>query len=114
MTQAVIYDDPKIWLVIALLGVGTFLIRFSFLGLIGNKPLAPWIMRALRYTPVAVIPGLVAPLVLWPGATGGEPDPARLVAAAVTLVVGTLTKNVIYGVLSGAGALYLMLWLLGG
>ena len=105
--------DSAVWLVIVLLGVGTFLIRFSFLGLIGDRDLPPWILRALRYTPVAVLPGPVAPLVLWPAATNGEPDATRLVTAAVTLAVGMITKNLVAGILSGAGAFYLMTWLVG-
>ena len=31
-----------IWTVIALLGLGTLLLRFSFLGLIGQRPLPDW------------------------------------------------------------------------
>ena len=64
-------DKTTIWTVIVLLGIGTFLIRYSFLGLIGKRPMPPWVLRHLRYTAVAVLPGLVAPLVLWPAATGG-------------------------------------------
>ncbi|MFV0246090.1 MAG: AzlD domain-containing protein [Qingshengfaniella sp.] len=100
-----------IWLVITALGIGTFLIRFSFLGLIGNRPLPGWILRWLRYTPVAVMPGLVAPLVLWPAATGGVPDPARLAAATVTLGVGIWTRNVLWAVPAGLVTLYALIWL---
>ena len=107
------FEDTKIWLVIVLLGAGTFLIRFSFLGLIGDRELPGWVLRMLRYTPVAVIPGLVAPLVLWPQATGGNADPSRLTAAGVTLLVGAVTKNVLAAIICGAATLYLMLWLLG-
>lgn len=106
-------SDAQLWLVIVLLGAGTFLIRFSFLGIIGDRPMPRWVLRALRYTPVAVIPGLVAPLVLWPAATDGEPDPARLTAAAVTVAVGAITKNVLAAIIVGAVTLFGMLWLLG-
>ena len=77
------YSNSTIWLIILALGVGTYLIRLSFLGLVGDRKMPDWVMRHLRYTPVAVLPGLVAPLVLWPEATGGEPDPVRLAAATV-------------------------------
>ena len=30
------------WIVILALAVGTFLIRFSFLGIIGSRPLPAW------------------------------------------------------------------------
>ena len=49
-------SDATIWFIIVVLGIGTFLIRFSFLGIVGRRPLPPVILRLLRYTPVAVIP----------------------------------------------------------
>ncbi|SIO46748.1 Branched-chain amino acid transport protein [Rhodovulum sp. ES.010] len=102
-----------IWLVILLLGIGTFLIRFSFIGLIGDRRLPAWLLRHLRYTPVAVLPALVTPLVVWPEATGGEPDPARMLAALATLGVGYATKNVLAAIGAGGVTLYGMLFLLG-
>ena len=103
----------EIWVIIIALGIGTFLIRFSFLGLIGASKLPPWVLRHLRYTPVAVLPGLVAPLILWPEATGGSPDAARLAAAAAALAAGVLTRNVLWAIAAGAAVLYGMLYLVG-
>ena len=105
-------SGAQVWLIILGLAAGTFLIRWSFLGLIGDRQMPEWVLRHLRYTPVAVLPGLVAPLVLWPAATGGAPDAARLAAAAVTLAVGLLSKNVLAAILSGAATLYALLWVL--
>ncbi|MCF2904716.1 AzlD domain-containing protein [Octadecabacter sp. CECT 8868] len=102
-----------IWIIILILGVGTYLIRFSFLGLIGGRDLPEWVLRHLRYTAVAVLPGLVAPLVLWPTATAGEIDPARLSAALVTFGVGLLTRNVIAAILAGGGTLFAMIAITG-
>ncbi|MEM1130530.1 MAG: AzlD domain-containing protein [Pseudomonadota bacterium] len=102
-------STPTIWVIILLLGLGTFLIRFSFLGLIGNRQMPEWALRLLRYVPVAVLPGLVAPLVLWPSATGGDPEPARLTAAAATLLAGLLTRSVLAAIIAGLLTLYAML-----
>lgn len=102
------YSTVQIWAIIIGMGIGTFLIRYSFLGLIGDRALPPFALRLLRYTAVAVIPGLVAPLVVWPAATGGAPDPARLSAALVALGLGVLTRNVLVAIFGGAGALYLV------
>ncbi len=107
------YGTPAIWLIILALGIGTFFLRYSFLGLVGNRPLPEWALRYLRYTAVAVLPGLVAPLVLWPAATGGSPDPARLIAAGATLAVGVITRNTLAAIVGGLAALYLGLWLIG-
>ncbi|MCH2165209.1 MAG: AzlD domain-containing protein [Marinovum sp.] len=104
---------PNLWIVIISLAFGSFLLRLSFLGLIGDRPLPDWVLRHLRYTAVAVIPGLVAPMVVWPAATGGDPDAARMAAAAVTLVVGIWRSNVILAISCGAATLYASLYLLG-
>jgi len=103
-------EGGRIWTVILALGAGTFLIRYSFIGLVGDRQLPGWATRLLRYVPMAVIPGLVAPLVVWPQATGGQPDPARLVAALVALGVGAATRSVLGAIVGGMGALYLALW----
>ena len=103
----------QIWLIIVLLAIGTFLIRFSFIGLIGNRQLPEWVLRHLRYTPVAVLPGLVAPLVLWPDATGGALDAPRLIAAFVTIRLGVVLKNTLVAIFGGAAALFLGLFFLG-
>lgn len=100
------YSDAQIWTIIAILGAGTFLIRFSFLGLIGDRPMPSFVLRLLRFTPVAVLPGMVAPLVIWPLATGGTPDPIRLCAALVTVAVGIWTRNVLWAIVAGALTLY--------
>jgi branched-subunit amino acid transport protein len=106
-------DTTTLWIVIICLGIGSFGLRFLFTGLVGNRPMPTWVLRHLRYTAVAVLPGLIAPMVLWPPATGGMTDPARLAAAVVTLAIGVITKNVLAAILGGAGTLYLLLYLLG-
>lgn len=105
--------DTHVWIVIALVALGSYLIRFSFIGLIGDRELPDWVLRHLRYTPVAVLPGLVAPLVLWPAATDGALDAPRLVAAAVTLGLGVMFKNMMLSIVGGAATLAIMLMLLG-
>lgn len=100
------YSSAEIWLIIVIMGIGTFLIRFSFLGLIGDRPMPAIVLRLLRFTPVAVLPGMVAPLVLWPAATDGQTDPVRLLAAGVTVLVSFWTRNALWGILAGAVSFY--------
>jgi branched-subunit amino acid transport protein len=106
-------DKPTLWTVIAALGVGTFLIRFSFLGLVGGRELPEWMLRHLRYVAVAVMPGLIAPLVVWPAATGGETDPARLGAAVLAFAIGIGFNSVLGAVFGGMAGLYALQFLLG-
>ncbi|AGT07367.1 AzlD domain-containing protein [Paracoccus aminophilus] len=102
-------SDLQIWTVIIALGLGTYLIRWSFLGAIGHRPIPLWVERLLRYTAVGVLPAMIAPLVVWPAATAGAPDPARLTAAAVTLVVGVLSRNTLAAIVTGGATLFAML-----
>ncbi len=106
-------EKSVLWTVIPALAAGTYLIRFSFLGLLGAMPLPGWLRRMLRYTAVAVLPGLVAPAVFWPAATGGVPDPARLTAAVATLIAGVASRSMLLGVACGAVTLFVVQSLLG-
>ena len=106
-------DQSTLWTVILGLGAGSYLLRFTFIGLVGNRPMPAWLLRHLRYTAVAILPALVAPQILWPAATDGQTDPARLAAACVTLVVGLWTKNLFAAIFAGAATLYALLYLLG-
>lgn len=108
-----IENKLTLWTVIIGLGVGSFMLRFVFTGLVGDSQMPAWLLRHLRYTAVAILPALVAPQVLWPSATGGETDPARLAAASVALVVGMLTKHMLAAIAAGAATLYSLLYLLG-
>lgn len=105
--------DLAIWLTIIGLGIGTYLIRFSFIGFFGDKDLPEWLTRHLRYVPAAIMPGLIAPLTLWPEATGGVPDPARLIAAAVALFIGAVFRSVLGAIFGGMATLYVVQYLLG-
>lgn len=106
-------DQSTLWTVILGLGAGSYLLRFTFIGLVGNRSMPAWLLRHLRYTAVAILPALVAPQILWPAATDGQTDPARLAAACVTLAVGLWTKNLFAAIFAGAATLYALLYLLG-
>jgi len=97
------YSTAEIWLIIGAMAVGTFAIRFSFLGLVGNKPMPPLVQRMLRFTPVAVLPGMVAPLLLGAGA---EPDPVRFFAAICAVAVAYCKRNVVWGMAAGVAVFY--------
>lgn len=106
-------DRIDFWIVTVGLGLGTYAIRFSFLGMLGNRPLPLWMVRCLRYTAVAILPALVAPAVLWPAATEGQPDPARLLAAVATILAGLLNRSMMAAIAAGGASLFAGLWLFG-
>ena len=103
-------DDTKVWIVIAALSIGSFLLRFSFLGLIGDRGMPEWLMRHLRYTAVAILPAMVTPLLIWPTDDSAAPVPERLAIAGATLAVGYLTKNVFAAMGVALAAMVLTYW----
>lgn len=100
-------SGPALWAVILVLAAGTYMIRLSFLAFAGAAARLPdWAMRLLRYVPVTVLPALVAPMAVWPKATGGETDPVRLAAALAALSVGALTRSLFGAILAGFAVLF--------
>ncbi|SEN16008.1 Branched-chain amino acid transport protein [Pseudorhodobacter antarcticus] len=97
--------DSTFWFVTAVLGVGTYLIRFSFLGLLGGRQLPDWLLVHLRYVGVAVLPALVTPMILWPAANGGQLDPLRMIAAAAAMWAGW-RLGVVWAIVVGMGTLW--------
>jgi branched-subunit amino acid transport protein len=69
-------STAELWFAIVGLAFGSRLLRFSFLGIIGNAELPEWIKRHLRYTLVAVLPGIIAPVLFMPHATDGASSAA--------------------------------------
>ena len=103
-------ETLTLWTVIIGLGIGSFLLRFTFLGFVGDRPLPDWLRRHLRYTAVAILPALCAPLVVYSG-DGGATDPARIIAAIATLLIGALTRNVFAAIATGAATLLALVYL---
>jgi len=97
------------WPVVLAIGVGTFLIRFSFLFLferLGDVP--DRLERALRFVPAAVLSALVVPAVV---ALSLDPaglafEPAKVVAAAVAAVVAWRTESVLATIAVGMATLW--------
>ena len=96
---------------LAILGMGviTYLIRLSLFILPERVMLPPWLLRALRYVPAAVLSAIILPELLLPGGTldislGNE----RLLAGLVAAVVAWRTRNVFVIVAVGM----IVLWLL--
>lgn len=110
MTSLSTFDS---WSLVIGLAVGTFLIRYSFIGLFADRDLPAWLDRALKlmvpaifaaivFSGVAMVSGEVAGLDHWP----------RYAAALAAVVAAALTRGhmlVTLGV--GMAALHGLPWL---
>ncbi|WP_137283812.1 AzlD domain-containing protein [Halorussus salinisoli] len=109
------YGTPTLWLVIITAGVGTFLIRLSFIGLFGLLDDVPeGVERALRFVPAAVLAALVAPqLVLSDGSVALSPANPRLLAGALAVLVAWRTEDILATLVAGMAGLWLLTFALG-
>jgi branched-subunit amino acid transport protein len=101
------------WLIVGLIGLGTYLTRLSFVAAFGRFGVPAWLAAPLRYVGPAVLAALVAPAVIAPDdAIDVTPGNPRFFAALVALLVAVRTKSVSWTIVAGMGALWLLqvLW----
>jgi len=100
----------NVWLIMIALGLGTFIIRFSFIALFGKREVPPLLQRGLRLVPASVLFALVVPQILTrDNAVDLSLSNPRLIAGVVAGMVAWRTKNVVLTILSGMIVLWLML-----
>lgn len=87
----------KIWEIIIGGGIITYLIRLSFIALIGRLSLPEWFSRSLRYVPAAVLTAITVPeLTNWNGkAVNITWNNPQLIAGTVAILVAWRTRNVV-------------------
>lgn len=100
------------FLAILLGGIGTYLMRASFLAFIGDGFIPPVVERSLRFVGPAVFAAIVLPRVLGDnelGALTTKPTPEML-ATLVAGFVGYASRSVPITLAAGMGALWLLQW----
>lgn len=105
------YPATTIWLVILVIGAGTFTLRISMIALLGRiERTPPALERVLRFIRPAVLAALVAPAVVL---LNGQPTfilplNPRLVAGVVATLVAWKTSNVLLTIGSGMAVLWVL------
>ena len=96
--------------VIVTIGVGTYLLRLSFIGIIGDRTMPEWAMVPLRFVAPAVLAALVAPAVLLKnGVVDLSPvTNPRALAALIALLIAWKTKNVAAVIVAGMAVVWLL------
>lgn len=89
--------------VIFAIGIGTYLIRLSFIGIVGDRAMPDWALVPLRFVGPAVLAALAAPAVLLhEGAVDLAPGTnPRAIAALVALLLAWRTKNIAVVIAAG-------------
>lgn len=89
-------NNTQLILTIILIGIGTFLFRFSFIYLYGRFELPNWIRRAMRYVPPAVLSALIFPaIVIKDEIIWISPQNPRLIAGIIAIIIAWKTKKLL-------------------
>lgn len=107
-------DTTQSWLVVLGLAVGTFLIRYSFIGLFANRDMPQWLERALRLMVPAIFAAIVLGGVVMVGGQVADFSHWPRYAAAIAAVIAAITSrgNMLVTVIVGMAVLHGLPWLL--
>ena len=100
------------WLLIASLGVCTFLLRHAFSLILGRMQIPALLHAVLPFIPAAALSALVAPQVLIPQADVSHALNPKLLAWLCAMAVAWETRNMFLTIGTGLGLLQLFLFLL--
>lgn len=97
-----------VWTAVAVIAVGTYFIRLSFLYLFEYVESVPTgLERALRFVPAAVLAALVLPdVVVVDGTPAVSLGNDRLLAAGLAAIVAWRTENILATIAVGLAALF--------
>lgn len=97
------------WQAVIPLGLGTLLIRCSFLFLGERITLSPTIREIFTFIPAAVLPALAVPMVFFhEGVVESINGKERFIIFLIGVVVCLLSKNILMTILSGLVILFML------
>ena len=100
------------WLVMAAVGILTFLTRLSFILLQEKWQPPALITRGLRFVPVAVLTAIFVPeILLVENRLALSLDNPRLLAGIIAILVAYKTKSALWTIGFGMGAFWIITWL---
>lgn len=103
-------DNLTLWMLFFAAGLGTFLVRLSFIQFHGStEALIQRSKNVLMLLPPAILAALCIPAIVFTRpATEYQIDPVQLMAAAVAILIAKFSRSVFWPVVGGM----LCLWLL--
>ena len=100
------------WLIVLLVGLGTYLTRLSFIGILGDREIPTYVERPLRLVAPAAIAAIAIPELVAPtGTVNIGLDNLRLIAGLVAIATAWKTRSIGWTIASGMTSLWLLDWL---
>lgn len=99
----------NLWIVLLLGGAITFLIRLSFILLIGQRQVSPLLKRGLRFVPPAVLVAIIVPeLLVSQGRIDFSLNNERLIAGTIAALVAWRTRSALWTIATGMAILWIL------
>lgn len=101
------------WLIVLIVGAGTYLTRLSFIGILGDREIPSYMERPLRLVAPAAIAAIAIPEFVAPAdVVDISFDNLRLFAGIIAIVVAWKTRSIGWTIAGGVASLWLLDWLL--
>ena len=98
-----------LWLAIVGAGTVTFVLRLSFIALLGQMEIPFLLGRALRFVPAAVLTAVVIPLLFYDnGSLEVAPGNERLLVGLVAALIAWRTRSVLFTLGGGMATLWFL------
>ena len=102
-------NDQYFYTCVILLAIGTYSIRFSFVGFSKKISLNDKFKKILSYIPAAVLPAMITPMVFFhKGEVAFLAGKERFVALVFASVLCFFWRNMLVSLASGLGLLYFL------
>lgn len=98
------------WLAAAVVGLGTYVTRASFIVTLADRDLPPFVVRLMRNVAPAVLAALVASILVGDEGIGGLAQPVALASLASAALLAVRTRNLFYSLGTGMVVFWLLSW----
>ena len=99
------------WTLIIYCGLITFLTRFSMIAILKKEMFNDRIREILSYVPSAIFPAIIFPAIFLDNSGQFQfDDNPKILAAAVAMIIGVLSRNIIATIFSGLASYWFLIF----
>ena len=101
------------WALIIYCGIITYLTRFSMIAILKKEMFNNRVREVLSYVPSAIFPAIIFPAIFLDdlGVFQFEDNP-KILAAAIAMIIGILSKNIIATIISGLTSYWFIIFVI--
>ena len=99
------------WALIIYCGIITYLTRFSMIAILKKEMFNDRIREILSYVPSAIFPAIIFPAIFLDDLGNFQfEDNPKILAAAIAMIIGILSRNIIATIFSGLASYWLLIF----